>query len=84
MLGDDLRAWYELFDGIVVYQPQPSGDHGSDGWINFTDIEKRFKSERLLFASQPYDPSNLAQRTKLLDGIASFAGIFVMAKLLER
>jgi len=83
MFGDDLRVWFELFDGIVVYRPRPEG-HVADGWINPSDIEGRFKTEKLLFGGQPYDPTNSEQRDKLLDAIVSYAGAFVTCKLLER
>jgi hypothetical protein len=84
MLGDDLRSWFELFDGIVIYRPQPSGGHAANGWINWSDIENSFKSQGLRFAGEPYDPNNQAQRNKLLDAIVTYAGIFVTCKLLER
>lgn len=84
MLGDDLRNWFELFDGLLIYRPQPSGGHASDGWINWSDIEKRFTSQKLRFAGEPYDPKNEPQRNELLDAIVSYAGVFVRSKLLER
>jgi hypothetical protein len=67
MLGDDLRAWFELFDGMAVYRPQPGGGHAFDGWLNWSDIEGRFKTEKLTFAGKPYDPEDQAQRNALLD-----------------
>ena len=84
MLGDNLRAWFELFEGIVIYRPQPEGGHVADGWINWSDIESRFKSEKLQFAGQPYDPTNQEQRSKLLDAIVNYAGTLVTCRLLER
>jgi hypothetical protein len=84
MLGDDLRNWFELFDGLVVYRPQPSGGHVSDGWINWSDIENRFTSQKLRFAGAPYDPKNEPQRNRLLDAIVSYGSGFVWCKLLER
>ena len=84
MLGDDLRAWFELFDGILIYRPQPDGGHPADGWINWSEIENRFKSQKLLFSGRPYDPTNQEQRGKLLDAIVNYAGVFVTCKLLER
>lgn len=84
MLGDDLRTWFELFDGIVIYRPAPGGGHVADGWLNWSDIENRFKSERLRFAGRPYDPSDQEQHEKLLDAIINYAGALVTCKLLER
>ena len=85
MLGDDLRVWYELFDGIVVYRPQSADEGGAEtGWINFTDIENQFINGRLIFGGQPYDPSNREQKNKLLDAIVNFANIFVNFRLLEK
>lgn len=84
MLGDNLRSWFELFESIVIYRPQASGDHVSNGWLNWADIEGRFKSERLTFCGQHYDPLNEAQRNELLGAIVSYAGILVTCKLLER
>lgn len=84
MLGDDLRAWFELFNGIVIYRPAPEGGHVADGWLNWSDIENRFKSEKLLFAGRPYDPSDQEQHEKLLDAIVNYAGALVTCKLLER
>src|SRR5713226_6703952 len=84
MLGDDLCVWFEMFDGIVIYRPQPQGGHARDGWINWTDIENPFKNQKLTFMGQPYNPANEAQRNQLLDAIVSYAGIFVLFKLLER
>src|SRR6476646_4105785 len=84
MLGDDLRNWFELFDGLVVYRPRPSGGHVSDGWINWSDIENRFNTQQLRFAGVPYDPNDEAQRNKLLDAIVAYGSGFVSCKLLER
>ena len=84
MLGDDLCNWFELFDGIVVYRPKASGGHTSDGWINWSDIENRFKSQKLQFGGAPYDPNNEAQHNKLLDAVVAYASGFVWCKLLER
>lgn len=84
MLGSDLRACFELFDGMVVYRPKPGGDHESDGWLNWSDIEGRFKSSRILFGGKPYDPTDQAQREKLLDAIVGYANTFVLLHLLEK
>jgi len=84
MLGDDLRNWFEIFDGLAVYRPQASGGHASDGWINWSDIENRFKTQKLQFAGAPYDPNDQAQHNKLLNAIVAYASGFVWCKLLER
>jgi len=84
MRGDDLRAWFELFDGMVVYRPRPGGGHVSDGWLNWSDIEGRFKSEKLTFAGKPYDPDDQVQRNALLESLINYAGTFVFLRLLKR
>jgi len=84
MLGKDLLNWFELFDGIVIYRPCPGGGHQDTGWINWSDIENRFKSEKLLFDGQPYEPSNQEQRELLLNAIIRYAGDLVVCSLLER
>jgi hypothetical protein len=84
MLGDNLRNWFELFDGITVYRPQEVGGHASDGWINWSDIESQFESQNLQFGGAPYNANNEAQHNKLLDAIVSYASGFVWCKLLER
>ena len=84
MFGDDLRAWFDIFSGIVVYRPLPGGGHESDGWLNINDLEGRFKSEKLKFAGHSYDPENKEQRDKLLNSIITYASLFVRYKLLER
>ena len=84
MLGSDLRAWYELFDGIVIYRPAPGGGHENDGWLNWSDIERRFVTERLTFAGKPYDPKDNVQREKLLDALVNHANLFVRLRLLEK
>jgi hypothetical protein len=38
MLGSDLRAWFELFDGITVFRLEVGGGQKSDGWLNWSDI----------------------------------------------
>lgn len=58
MLGDDLRAWFELFNGIAIYRPAPGGGHVADGWLNCSDIENRFKSEQFRFEGKIYYSSN--------------------------
>ena len=84
MLGSDLRAWFELFDGMVVYRPKPGGGHESDGWLNWSDIESRFKSNRVLFGGKPYDPTDHVQREKIVDAIVGYANTFVLLRLLEK
>lgn len=84
MLGTDLRAWFELFGGMAVFRPKVGGGHESDGWLNWSDIEGQFKSHRVLFGGKPYDPSDQAQREKLLDAIVGYANTFVMLRLLEK
>ena len=84
MLGSDLRAWFELFDGMVVYRPKPGGGHESDGWLNWSDIESRFKSNRVLFGGKPYDPTDHVQREKIVGAIVGYANTFVLLRLLEK
>jgi hypothetical protein len=84
MLGDDLRHWFELFDSIVIYKPQPDGGHASDSWLNWSDIEGRFKSEGLTFCGQRYNPSDEAQRNRLLEALIGYANTFVRFWLLEK
>ena len=84
MLGDDLRAWFELFNGIAIYRPAPRGGHVADGWLNWSDIENRFKSENLRFEGKPYDPSDQEKKERLLNAIINYAGALVACKLLER
>lgn len=84
MLGADLRNWFELFDGLAVYRPTPEGGHTFDGWLNCTDIENRFKSDKLTFAGTRYDATNQAQREKLLNALIGYASTFVFLRLMER
>jgi len=84
MLGEDLRNWFELFDGIVIYKSQPGGGHVSDGWLNWTAIEGRFKSEKLAFMGLRYDPSNEVQRNKLLEALVGYSNTLVRFRLLEK
>lgn len=84
MIGEDLRAWFELFDGMVIYRPAPEGGYVVNEWINWSDIENRFKSEKLWFEGSPYDPSSQEQKERLLDAIINYAGALVACKLLER
>lgn len=84
MLGDDLRAWFELFDGIVIYRPAPEGRHVADGWINWKDIERRFVSGGLLFGGRRYNPDDHVQREQVMDHIVRYASVFVTCRLLER
>ena len=84
MLGDNLRIWFEMFEGIVVYVSPENGDHTSDGWINWTAIEHRFKNQKINFIGQPYTGGNSAQRNNLLDAIVCYSNIFVRYKLLEK
>ncbi len=84
MLGDDLRLWFELFHGIVVYRPLPGGGHSSDGWLNWSDIENRFKRENLTFEGKKYDPQNAEQQNQLLNALVKYASAFVTLRLLER
>ena len=69
---------------MVVYRPKPGGGHESDGWLNWSDIEGRFKSSCLSFGGKPYDPNDQAQREELLDAILGNANTFVLFKLLEK
>lgn len=84
MLGDDLRVWFEMFDGIIVYRPTPGGGHVADGWLSVKDIESRFASARPLFGGKPYDPCDLTQRNSLTNHIIEYAGAFVACGLMER
>lgn len=84
MLGNDLRVWFELFDGIVIYRPRSDGGHVSDGWINWSDIENRFKREKLKFTGSIYNASDPVQRDKLLNAITHYASALVVCRLLER
>lgn len=69
MWGDNLRLWFDLFSGMVVYHggQQPSLEEAS--WLNINDIEGRFKQENLTFQGNRYDPSNVTQRNALLEAI---------------
>lgn len=84
MLSADLTAWFELFAGIVVYRPKPDGGHESDGWLNWSDIERRFTTEKLLFGGKQYDPADEPQRELLLNALIRYADTFVMLRLLEK
>ena len=84
VLGDDLRAWFELFDGIAVFRPRAGGGHDFDGWLSWSDIEDRFNSGKLKFAGVPYDSQNRAQRNKLIDAHLNYAHALVCLRLLER
>lgn len=84
MLGDDLRAWFELFNGIVIYRPVPGGGHMADGWLNWSDIENRFKSEQLRLEGKSYDPTSQEQHERLLNALINYAGALVTCRLLER
>jgi len=84
MWGDNLRIWFELFSGIVVYRITNDGPDNNEGWININEFEKRFIRESLIFADKPYDPSNKKQRNALIDAIIHNASLLCEVKLLER
>ena len=69
---------------MVVYRPQSDGGHESDGWLNWSDIEGRFKSSRILFVGKSYNPDNDAQREELLNAIVGYANVVVLLRLLEK
>lgn len=84
MWGDGLRQWFELFAGIAVYLMTEHGPDDNSGWINVTEFEKRFASERLRFAGKQYDAADEAQRNALLEAILRNASTLCSIKLLER
>lgn len=84
MWGNNLRLWFELFAGIVIYRPSTEGGHASDGWINPNDIEARFLKENLLFQGRLYAGTDGDQRNELLNAILNNAGALCAVKLLER
>jgi hypothetical protein len=84
MWGDNLRLWFDLFAGMVVYRGGQQQSPEEASWLNVKDIEGRFKRENLTFHGSKYNPSNLAQRNALLDAIISNASALCYVKLLER
>lgn len=84
MWGENLRYWFELFAGIAVFKVTANGPDNNDGWINISNYENRFCSDRITFNGRPYDPKDTKHRNELLDAIINNAGILCAVKLLER
>ena len=84
MWGGTQIQWFELFAGIAIYRMTEAGPDNRDGWLNVTDIEKRFKLEQLKFNGSAYDSTNESQRNALLDTIITNASILCEVGVLER